>query len=76
MSEHPYCEHKVESVIENDTENSVGCLHSGPDIVVMEKTTKKCMIIDIACTFDNKLILKRNEKLDNYYELRPELARM
>ena len=35
------------------------------DIVVMEKNTNKCLIIDVACPVDNNLILKRNKKLDN-----------
>ena len=43
--------------------------HRRPDIVVLEKNTKKCLIIDVACPVDNNLILKRNEKLDNYSEL-------
>ena len=42
----------------------------------MEKNTEKCLIIDVACPVDNNLILKRNEKLDNYSELRLEIARM
>ena len=47
-----------------------------PDIVVMEKNTNKCLIINVACPVDNNLILERNEKLDNYSELRLEIARM
>ena len=43
-----------------------------PDIAVMEKNTKKCLIIDAACPVDNNLILKKNEKLDNYSE--PQLG--
>ena len=50
--------------------------HRRPDIVVMEKNTNKCLIIDVACPVDNNLTLKRNEKLDNYSELRLEIARM
>ena len=50
--------------------------HRRPDIVVIEKNTNKCLIIDVACPVDNNLILKRNEKLDNYSELRLEIARM
>ena len=46
------------------------------DIVVMEKNTKKYLIIDVACPVDNNLILKRNEKLDNYSELGLEIAKM
>ena len=45
-------------------------------MAVMEKNTKKCLIIDVACPVDNNLILKRNEKLDNHSELRSEIARM
>ena len=42
----------------------------------MEKNTSKCLIIDVACPVDNNLILKRNEKLDNYSALRLEIAKM
>ena len=78
-------EHKVESVIENDIVKILWdiCIqadrqieHRRPDIVVMEKNTNKCLIIDVACPVDNNMILKRNEKLDNYSELRLEIARM
>ena len=50
--------------------------HRRPDIVVLENNAKKCLIIDVACPVDNNLIPKRNEKLDNYSELRLEIARM
>ena len=78
-------EHKVESVIENDIVKILWdvCIqvdrqieHRRPDIVVMEKNTNKCLIIDVTCPVDNNLILKRHEKLDNYSELRLEIARM
>ena len=42
----------------------------------MEKNRNKCLIIDVAYPVDNNLILKRNEKLDNYSELQLEIARM
>ena len=76
---------KVESVIENDIVKILWnvCIqvdrqieHRKPDILVIEKNTNKCMIIDVTCPVDNNLILKRNEKLDNYSELRLEIARM
>ena len=78
-------EHKVESVIENDIVKILwdACIqvdrqieHRRPDIVVIEKSTNNCLIIDVACPVDNNLILKRNEKLDNYSEIRLEIARM
>ena len=50
--------------------------HRRPDIVVMEKTTSKCSMIDVACPIDNNLILVRKEQLHNYFKLRFEIARM
>ena len=44
--------------------------------MVMEKNTNKCLKNDVASSVDNNLILKRNEKLDNYSELRLEIARI
>ena len=41
----------------------------------MENSMSKCFIIDVACPVDNNLILKRNEKFDNYSELQLEIAR-
>ena len=77
--------HKVESVIENDVVKTLWdvCVqvdrqieYPRPDIVVMEKNTNKCLIIDVAYPVRNNLIIKRNEKLDNYSELRLEIAKM
>ena len=42
----------------------------------MEKNTNKCLMTDVACPVENKLILKRNEKLGNYSKLRLNIARM
>ena len=78
-------EHKVASVIENDTVKILWdvCIqvnrqmeHRRPDIVFIAKTTSKCLISDVACPVDNNLILKRNEELDNYSEPLLEIARM
>ena len=78
-------EHKVESVIKNDIVEilSDSCIqvnrqidHRMQNIVVMEKTTSKCLIIHVTSPVDNKLILKRNKKLNNYSKLRLEIARM
>ena len=80
-----WCENKVECVIENDIVNILWDVYMQvdkqienrrPDIMVMEKNTKNCLIVDVACLVDNNLIMKRNEKLDNYSELRLEIARM
>ena len=78
-------EHKVEYVIENDFVKILWDVyiqvdrkieHQRSDIVVVEKNANKYLIIDAACPVDDNLILKRNEKLDNYSELRLEIARM
>ena len=75
----------VESVIENDIVKILWDIriqldrqieHRTPDIVVMEKNENKCLIIDVASSVNNNLILKRNKKMDNYSELRLEIARM
>ena len=60
-------EHKVESVIQNDSakilwdvciqmDRQIG--HWRADVVVMENNTKKGLIIDVAWPVDNNLILK------------------
>ena len=63
-------EHKVESVIENDIVKILwdACIqvdrqieHRRPDIVVMEKNTNKCLIIDVTRPVDNNLILKKTK---------------
>ena len=36
----------------------------------------KCLTIDVMCPVNNNLILKRNEKLNNYSELQLEIARV
>ena len=64
--------HKVECVIENDIVKVLWDVC----IMVMEKNTKKCLIIDVACLIDNNLVLKRNEKLENHSELQLEIPRM
>ena len=78
-------EYKIESVVENDIVKSLWdiCIqvdrqreHRRPDIAVTEKNTNKCLMTDVACPVENKLILKRNEKLGNYSKLRLNIARM
>ena len=78
-------EHKVEPIIENGIVKILWdvCIqvdrqieHRRPDIVVIVVNTNKCLIIDVACPVGNNLILRRNEELDNYSELRLEIARI
>ena len=47
-----------------------------PDIVVFNKESKDCYIIDIACPFDTRIDHKTKEKLEKYQDLRRELKRL
>ena len=40
--------------------------HNRPDIVVIEKKSKTCYIIDVACPFDTRIEKKEMEKKDAY----------
>ena len=77
--------HKPEAVIENQivkllwdfniqTDRKIE--HRRPDIVVVDKQVNKCFIVDVANPGDQNLIKKKFEKLDNYAELRLEIARI
>ena len=50
--------------------------HNIPDTTVIEKKTKKCLLIDPACTFDTRIEKKEEEKCSNYCDLKYEIARM
>ena len=50
--------------------------HNRPDITVIEKKTKKCLLIDPACPFDTRIEKKEEEKCSNYCDLKYEIARM
>ena len=50
--------------------------HRKPDIVLVDKVNNECMIIDVACPGDHNLVKKKFEKLNNYSELRVEVARL
>ena len=47
-----------------------------PDIVVLEKTSRKCLLIDIACPFETRVANKEKEKVEKYQDLRRELHRI
>ena len=47
-----------------------------PDIVVLDKMEWKCLIIDVACSFDTRVKDKMKEKIENYQDLKRELKRI
>ena len=56
------------------TDNKVE--HNKPDIVVLYKIERKCMIIDVICPFDIRVKDKEKEKIENYQDLKRELTRI
>ena len=50
--------------------------HNRPDITVIEKRNKHCQLIDPACPFDTRIEKKEEEKLNNYEDLKYEIARI
>lgn len=50
--------------------------HRKPDIVVLEKEKKKCIIIDVAIPGDNRIRKKEKEKIEKYQELKNEITKM
>ena len=77
-----YYEHFVETkmkVLENDevkllwdfsvqAENRTE--HNKPDIVVLDKKQKLCLVIDVACPFDTRIKKKEQEKIEYYNDLK------
>ena len=50
--------------------------HNRPDIVVENKSSRSCLLMDIACPFDARIVKKEREKIDVYQDLRRELKRL
>ena len=47
-----------------------------PDIVVLHKKEKKCLIVDVAVPGDCRINEKEKEKIDKYQDLRREVSRL
>ena len=50
--------------------------HRRPDIVFIDKIAKSCLIIDIAIPGDQNIMVKEQEKIDKYQDLRIELGKL
>ena len=77
--------HNAEKVLESDVckilwdfsiQTDKKLNHNKPDITVIDKVNKTCLIIDPSCPFDSRIVVKEEEKLSNYDELKYELARI
>ena len=78
-------EHKPERVMESEIckilwdfpiQTDKKLEHNRPDIVVIDKTERTCLIIDPSCPFDLRVAKKEDEKLTNYNPLQYEIARI
>ena len=49
--------------------------HNRPDIVVMEKASGVCQIIDVACPFDTRIAENEREKIDHYQDFKGEIQK-
>ena len=77
--------HKPEKVLESEEwkilwdfpiQTNKTLKHNRPDTTVIEKKTKKFLLIDSACPFDTRIEKKEEEKCNNYCDLKYEIARM
>ena len=50
--------------------------HNRPDITVIDKKSKKCLLIDPPCPFNTRIENKEEEKCTNYSELKYEIAKI
>ena len=84
QAQHWY-EHKPDRVMENDqvtvlwdsqvhTDRHIPC--NKPDIVIKEKKTDTCLLIDVAVPSDYNIQKKVTEKLNKYVDLQIECQRM
>ena len=46
-----------------------------PDIVVLDKKQKVCLVIDVACSFDSRINKKEQEKVEYYTDLKYEILK-
>ena len=65
---------KLLSDFKIQTDNKIE--HNKPDIVVVDKTERYFLIIDVACPFDIRVKDKEKEEIENYQDLTRELKRI
>ena len=47
--------------------------HSKPDIVILDKESKLCKIIEVTCPFDTRILEAETEKIERYQDLKYQL---
>ena len=78
-------EHKPKRVLENravkipcdmNIQTDKVIQSNKPDVVVLDKVKRKCILVDVACPFDTRLNGKASEKIEKYQDLKRELQRI
>ena len=78
-------EHELDGVVENGEVKPLWDMNSQcdnvvkarrPDIIVVSKKDKKCIIVDIAIPGDSRIHEKEFEKIEKYQDLKWEIRRM
>ena len=78
-------EHKPESVGENENTKILWDMkiqtdkkieHSRPDIVILNKKERSCVLLDVTCPFDTRILQKEREKIEQYQDLKIEIKRI
>ena len=49
--------------------------HNRPDIAIVKKKKRTCMLIDVACPFDTRIERKEKEKIEVYTDLKYEILK-
>ena len=50
--------------------------HNRPDVAVLDKIERSCYVIDIACSFDTRVLANELEKMEKYQELKREIGKI
>ena len=66
---------KVKGVVDFKIQTEPHLDHHRPDIVVLEKK-EMCYIIDVACPLDMRVLVKEQEKIDHYQDLKIEVQKI
>ena len=51
-------------------------MHNRFDVVVIDKKTTECQLVDAACPVDSRIRLKEREKEEKYIDLAFEIKRL
>jgi hypothetical protein len=81
----PWYEHRAVKVVENEEVKVLWDFNvyvdkfieaRRPDIIIVKKKAKECVIIDIAVPGDVRTMVKEDEKIEKYQDLRREVSRL